>query len=227
MFSARQLALLILVVSATLVPCVEQAFPDQHAPSMNSTISPVGGKKLKITGDGKLMSPLRVNFTVTRKDINSTVLAVLVIMALNRTDVTTGRSQIIAGCDAIAVLTLAARTHTEEFLWNETAFGGTLERGNYTISGVVNVISSFAYNINPADNIVFAEGGPVEVTVFIGDLDYNGVVDFLDLSIVVSELGILDPWRWQRRADVSGDGVVNITDVAIVAKDFGKDLSDP
>jgi peptide/nickel transport system substrate-binding protein len=133
------------------------------------SISAVGGSKLKRTPDGSQMTTLPVEMTIHRLDSNPSVAALFVIMALNRTD-EDGYSKIIYGADALVVLTAAEKDHTEEFLWNETGAEVPAE-GNYILSGVVNVISTFAYDNNPANNLVVSAGGTVEVSILNQSID--------------------------------------------------------
>jgi len=188
------------------------------------SIEAVGGSKLKRTPGGVLMTPLSVDFTIHRLDTNPAVAAVFAIMALNRTNVATRYSQIIMGGDALVVLTAAQKDITEELLWNET---GALcpAQGNYTLSGVVSVISTFAYDNNLGNNLVVAAGGNIEVTVLTGDLDDSGKVDIKDVFVVAKAFGAdSENPRWNSKADLNGDGKVDIKDVFVVAKAFGQGL---
>ena len=55
------------------------------------------------------------------------------------------------------------------------------------------------------------------------DLDHNGEVNILDLSIVAQEFGSkLGDENWNSIADRNADGTVNILDIARVAKDWEK-----
>ena len=51
-----------------------------------------------------------------------------------------------------------------------------------------------------------------------GDVNSDGVVNILDLTLVAQHLGVLNPIN--RRADVNKDGVINILDLVIVANAF-------
>jgi peptide/nickel transport system substrate-binding protein len=188
------------------------------------SISAVGGTVLKRTPSGNLMTDtLNVEMTIHRLDDNPSVAALFVIMALNRTD-EDGHSKIIYGADALVVLTAAEKDHTEEFLWNETGAEVPAE-GNYIISGVVNVISTFAYDNNLANNLVVSAGGTVQVTILTGDINNDGKVNILDISTAAKAFGT-DPShpRWNAVADVNEDGLVNIIDISIIARNFGKTL---
>jgi hypothetical protein len=55
------------------------------------------------------------------------------------------------------------------------------------------------------------------------DLDGNGVVDIVDLSIVAKAFrSVPGDSGWNQIADVNNDDVINIVDVSIVAKEYGK-----
>jgi hypothetical protein len=62
-------------------------------------------------------------------------------------------------------------------------------------------------------------GDVCEVVVTPCDLDDDGVVDFDDLAIVTNCFG-QDPAACDPRADVNGDGAVNILDVSLVVSNF-------
>lgn len=61
-----------------------------------------------------------------------------------------------------------------------------------------------------------------ETDTFVGDLNKDGKVNILDITIVARAFGTEpgDP-HWNPVADVNGDGIVNILDVALVAREFG------
>ena len=62
---------------------------------------------------------------------------------------------------------------------------------------------------------------PAEETV--GDINRDGVVDILDLTIVGARLG----QRGQNSADLNGDGLVDIVDLVLVASEFGGEAAAP
>ena len=55
------------------------------------------------------------------------------------------------------------------------------------------------------------------------DLDGNGKVNILDITIVAKAFGSkpTDPY-WNPIADLDRNGIINILDISAVAKDFGK-----
>jgi len=57
----------------------------------------------------------------------------------------------------------------------------------------------------------------------LGDVDFNGRVEILDLSIIARAFGSsLGSPGWNPNADVNADGRVDIMDLALAAKNFGK-----
>ena len=62
---------------------------------------------------------------------------------------------------------------------------------------------------------------PAEETV--GDINRDGVVDILDLTIVGARFG----QRGQNSADLNGDGLVDIVDLVLVANEFGEEAAAP
>jgi len=180
--------------------------------------------KLKVTPLGWLMTPLTVTVHIHRLDTNPAAGAVYVIVALQRTNAT-GYSVIIIRCDALVVLPIGG-DDTTVFLWNEStvigAYSSKLAAGNYTLSAVVSVISSFAYDNVLANNIVVAAGGPIEVTVLTGDTNNDGKVDIKDLVLLIKAYGTIPgKLRWNPNADLNGDGKVDIKDLVLLIKRYG------
>ena len=62
---------------------------------------------------------------------------------------------------------------------------------------------------------------PAEETV--GDINRDGVVDILDLTIVSVRFGE----RGENSADLNGDGLVDIVDLVLVANEFGEEAAAP
>ncbi len=57
----------------------------------------------------------------------------------------------------------------------------------------------------------------------VGDINRDGVVDILDLTIVGARFG----QRGQNSADLNGDGLVDIVDLVLVASEFGDEAAAP
>ena len=64
-----------------------------------------------------------------------------------------------------------------------------------------------------------------KATILEDDLDHNGVVNILDITIAASAFGSkLEDENWNPIADRNADGVVNILDIAKIACNFGKTI---
>ena len=72
-----------------------------------------------------------------------------------------------------------------------------------------------------SNGVVTIPPEPTEETV--GDINRDGVVDILDLTIVGARFG----QRGQNSADVNGDGLVDIVDLVLVASEFGDEAAAP
>jgi hypothetical protein len=66
---------------------------------------------------------------------------------------------------------------------------------------------------------MLAEPNPVAAARV--DINHDGVVDDVDLGLLLSEYG---KWTPSRLADVNVDGIVNIIDLSILLSDWGKPL---
>jgi hypothetical protein len=115
------------------------------------------------------------------------------------------------------------------YAWGQAAGPGTASFATPAAadSGVTfDVPGSYVLRVTIDDG----NGGTVwsDVTVVVedaakpGDLDGDGVVNAIDLQIVVSSFGraVADP-GCDPRADANGDTVVNALDLQIVVADFG------
>jgi hypothetical protein len=182
------------------------------------------------------MKTLEMDLTVHRTDTNTEVPIVTVFLALNRTN-SQGVSVIIPETveetrEQAHLKTLrVGESVTVHFVWNETAAAGVstvMPPDNYTISGVVIVFSSFAYDSDASNNLVVSAGGPVIVVTLTGDIDESGKVDIKDIFTAAKAFGT-DPTspRWNPYADINGDNRIDIRDIFSIAKQFGKTLEDP
>ena len=72
-----------------------------------------------------------------------------------------------------------------------------------------------------SNGVVTIPPEPTEETV--GDINRDGVVDILDLTIVGARFG----QRGQNSADLNGDGLVDIVDLVLVASEFGGEAAAP
>ena len=64
---------------------------------------------------------------------------------------------------------------------------------------------------------------PEPTEEIVGDINRDGVVDILDLTIVSARFG----QRGQNSADLNGDGLVDIVDLVLVANEFGGEAAAP
>ena len=103
------------------------------------------------------------------------------------------------------------------FSWrcqNEKLRAGTVVKVTQELSVSPNIqgISQFSFNIT-------VEGRKY----FQGDVNKDGMVDMLDISMVVDAFGSSSGSpNWNPAADFNNDGTVDQLDIAIVVRDFGK-----
>jgi hypothetical protein len=58
---------------------------------------------------------------------------------------------------------------------------------------------------------------------YFADLDGDGTINILDISIVAKAFGAkLEDVNWNAAADFNNDQVINILDISMVAKDYGR-----
>lgn len=128
---------------------------------------------------------------------------------------------------------------TESVTFNassSTPNGGTIvtytwDFGDGNITSTSNPVVTHVYanpnRYNVTLTVLDSEGLTDSITkkvkiTHIADLNLDGKVNILDISIVAKAFGTKpgDP-RWNQIADVTRDGKVNIIDVSVVAKNFG------
>ena len=102
-------------------------------------------------------------------------------------------------------------------IYYETAFGRWM---NLSKTEIVEAGYNVTMDENRMNVDVYSE--PAK----IADVNGDGIVNILDVSIVAKAFGSTEgnP-RWNAAADLDGNDVVNIVDVSIVAKDYGKTVS--
>jgi len=116
-----------------------------------------------------------------------------------------GIQKVILGVNQSAVLT---------FQWTTPAFPG-----NYTLRAEAGQVSG---EINLANN-VFVFGDITVQTFWPTDLNYDGIVNIVDISIVAVAFGSTpEDLGWNIIADLNNDEIINILDVSMVAMEFGK-----
>jgi len=91
------------------------------------------------------------------------------------------------------------------------------QTGNYTVT--LTVTDSLS-RTNSTSALVQVQNN----TIKIYDLNHDGKINIIDISIVAKAFGTKpgDP-LWNPVADVNGDGIVNIKDISLVARYFGQD----
>jgi len=195
----------------------EYAAPEPVDISALGSITDLDGVKIAVTpGLVERYPDVSVDVTVHRLDTNPAVAALYVVIGVNRTD-DTGYSVIISECVETAVLTAGA-SYTAEFVWTETLAGGA-----YVMSGVVGVVSGFAIDEAPENNIDV--DGTVTVLVLVGDINDDAKVDIRDIGAAAKAFGSYPGHdRWNIDADIDGNSKIDIRDIAKIAKDFGKTL---
>ena len=103
----------------------------------------------------------------------------------------------------------------------------TDSQGNYRMTLKLNVGSKIGtYNVYAAasyEGIKATAYTSFKLETLSTDIDGNGVVNIVDISLVARAWGSTSGSpRWDPRCDIDGNGVVNIIDIALVAKDYGK-----
>jgi len=110
----------------------------------------------------------------------------------------------------------AGNSQTLTLEWNTTS----APTGRHTITATIELMPG---DTDPANN---AMNKPITILSTTGpstDLDGDGKVDLKDIAIVAAAFGTKDgDARWNAIADVNLDGVVNMTDLGLVARDFWK-----
>jgi hypothetical protein len=112
------------------------------------------------------------------------------------------------------LLTLPRRNSTTmTFTWNAQSWA----KGNYTL--ITANASAVPGETDTSDNTL---AGVWVVVTIPGDLNVDGKVNILDLSIVARAFGTLPGYLgYSRYADTNDDGVINILDLSFIAKYFG------
>ncbi len=118
-------------------------------------------------------------------------------------------------------LNVLANEVTESFSYNLNNGGNVTFSGNTTLEAAYGFNQLVVYGIDLEGNV-----GSSFVTFeikFQGDLDENGEVNILDVSLAAFSYGSHPGEdRWNIVCDLNHDEVIDIIDVSIVAMDYGK-----
>lgn len=110
--------------------------------------------------------------------------------------------------------------------WDNGTFGNYWS--NYTGSDVNNDgIGYTPYTIDQdnVDHFPLTSPHSYWISPISGDINYDMKVDMQDIAFAAVRLGSRQgDSKWETRADVTGDGVIDIRDVVAIAKNFGKHL---
>jgi hypothetical protein len=144
------------------------------------------------------------NFTYYDADHQDTTYGLFQVLPLPTQSSQAGPNSIYLESNQNATLT---------FVWNTTGF----MYGEYTISAYA---KPALRETDITDNIL--SGGLVNVTI-PGDLTSGYQVTSLDIGIITSAFGSkLGEAKWNPNADLNNDGIVNMKDIAILARHYGQ-----
>ena len=122
----------------------------------------------------------------------------------------------------LAANTLAAASNGDGTLATLTFKVVDFKASTLTLSQVYLVdADGKRWEATTSNGVVTIPPEPTEETV--GDINRDGVVDILDLTIVGARFG----QRGHNNADLNGDGLVDIVDLVLVASEFGGEAAAP
>ena len=122
----------------------------------------------------------------------------------------------------LAANTLAAASNGDGTLATLTFKVVDFKASTLTLSQVYLVdADGKRWEATTSNGVVTIPPEPTEETV--GDINRDGVVDILDLTIVGARFG----QRGHNSADLNGDGLVDIVDLVLVASEFGGEAAAP
>ena len=103
-----------------------------------------------------------------------------------------------------------------------SAENGTLATVKFEVvaakSSVIKLMDVILFDSRATPLPVITVDGRVVATLLLAvDVNQDGTVNILDLTLVAQNFGTANP-----RTDVNGDGIVNILDMVLVAQNFGK-----
>jgi parallel beta-helix repeat protein len=101
---------------------------------------------------------------------------------------------------------------TLTFSWNTTE----IPSGDYTITAEASTVPD---ELNTDNNILIS--APIKIKI-LGDINGDGTVDNEDLTLLAQAFGSIPTTpTWNPQADFNKDNIVNITDLYLLAKNYG------
>ena len=107
------------------------------------------------------------------------------------------------------------------FLWDTSSVNPSCNKTthNYYNYSIWAEASAVPYETNLADNILYGDGVKVKI---MGDINGDGIVDALDIALVVNAFGSKPGQpRWNPNADLNQDGKVDGKDIATTIYYYG------
>ncbi len=119
----------------------------------------------------------------------------------------------------IAVTVLLANT---PFLQGQSNADGSFQFDNVPAGQYVVQFKAAGYlSASAAVDVSAGQGATVQVTLLAGDIDGSSTVDLTDASFIGANYRVQVPPA-PTEADLNGDGFVNLVDLVLVGKNFGK-----
>jgi len=101
-------------------------------------------------------------------------------------------------------------------------FNGTILSEFILSAGIVYGNVTLTLTGKLINDVSFQGSDIILVSALVGDVNVDGKVDIIDLSIAALAFGSYpDHPRWNSQADIKNDGYVNMLDIALTARNFG------
>jgi hypothetical protein len=117
------------------------------------------------------------------------------------------------------------QTFSQSLQWNFFLYNPSvgefvaLPPGEYVLVGAC---VGFPFSLTDLANSLRSQSG-LRIELVLPDVNHDRRVDIIDVASAVRAFGSkLGDTRWNVDADVQGDGIVNILDMSIIARSFGK-----
>jgi outer membrane protein assembly factor BamB len=170
---------------------------------------------LNVTTASKMYKPGElVQIDYSAENFGNTAETVTIIFAYNKSSIWISPTYSEPTVFHIETVTIkGGETINNTYVWNTSS----IQCGEYSIV----VQAMLVPDEVEASNNVFLDSSLLLRTST--DLDANGVVNIIDVTIVARAFGSRPgDEKWNQNADLDNNGIINIIDVAAVAKDFGK-----